>query len=126
MAIPLDPPIFGTWTEEDFPQAVEIDGMTFVRAIRRQPYKGVVAQYRQDVARDSLHLMVLEDRNWLIDHADSYNPDLGHPVRHFLFDHPSATPVILCGSGLVAMGIAIRRGMTDAKEGGPIVRKSPT
>jgi len=118
MAFPIEPPEFGLWTERDFPQAVEIGGLTFARAIRRQPYKGVIAQYRQTVPRDSLHLMVLEDGNWVIDHADEYNPDMGHPVRHFIFDHPSAKPLILCGGGLIGLALAVKRGHTEVKKAG--------
>jgi len=118
MAIPMEP-IYGKWDWQDYPQAVTIDGLTFARAVRRQPYKGVIAQYRQAVPRDSLHLLVLEDGNWLIDHADEYNPDMGYPVRHFLIDHPAGKALILTGSGIIAMGLAVCKGYThrDQKPG---------
>lgn len=115
MAIPMEP-TFGKWEWQDYPQAVTIDGLTFARAIRRQPYKGVIAQYRQAVSRDSLHLLVLEDGNWLIDHADEYNPDMGYPVRHFLLDHPAGKALILTGSGIIAMGLAVCKGYTHRNQ----------
>jgi hypothetical protein len=119
----LETPIYGEWLywvntgegiEPDFPDAVEIDGVLFTRAERKQPYAGVLEQYREAVPRNSMHLMVLDDGYWIVEHVDEYNPDMGHPVRHFIKDHPFGKLLIFTGGGLIMTGIAVKRGMTDA------------
>lgn len=105
---PLEPPIEGVWPFPDFPEAVEIEDDTFVKTKREQPYEGVVAQYRQNVARDSGHLLVRSDGTYIIDHVDEYNPDMGHPVKHFLVDHPKGIATAIIGAGaLGVMGSAV-------------------
>jgi hypothetical protein len=112
----LEPPDHGPWVFTDFPEVVEINGLEFIKAERKQPYAGVIEQYRQATSRESAHMMVLEDGNWIIDHVDEYNPDLGHPVRHFLVDHPIGRGLICSAGGIVMLGIAVLRGRNDAKQ----------
>ena len=110
---PLNPPIYGDWSiASGFPDVIEIDGKKFHKAIRTQPYEGCIEQYREAVPKESMHLLVLDDGHWLIDHVDDYNPDMGHPVRHFFKDHPIGRVLVFTGAGLIGMGIAIKRGIT--------------
>lgn len=103
---PIDPPVVETWPYPagDFPDVIEVDGVTFYRAVRQQPYEGVIAQYRENVPRKSTHLLVMNDGTYIIDHVDEYNPDMGHPVRHFIIDHPAGKSLLVAGVG--ALGIA--------------------
>lgn len=112
---PLEEPLHGEWPFADYPDMVEIDGTLYVKAIRTQPYSGVVAQYREPVARDSAHLLVLEDGNWIVDHIDGYNPDMGRPVRHFFRDHPAGRLLVMTGTGIGMLAIAITRGKRENK-----------
>lgn len=116
---PVEPAERGLWPYSDFPDAVEIDGNVFVKAIRKQPYAGVIEQYRQETPEDSAHLMVLESGIWVIDHVDEYNPDLGHPVKHFMVDHPIGRVLTYTAGGVVAMGLAIIAGKRSEKRGKP-------
>lgn len=108
--LPLEVPEYGPWPLEGFPDALELGGVFYHRAIRKQWYRGVLEQYREAVPRDSAHLLVLDDGNWIVDHLDSYNPDMGYPVRHFLKDHPIGRGLIFTGTGLGMLAIAIQRG----------------
>ena len=45
--------------------------------------RGAVAQYRQSVPTDSLHLYVWTDGTWSIGHVDAFNPD-SRPLAHFV------------------------------------------
>lgn len=113
----LDTPESGVWPfGNDFPDAIEVDGMTFERAIRKQPYSGVVEQYRQTNDKDSAHLMVLENGVWQIDHIDEYNPDMGHPVKHFLIDHPFGKALVYSASGIFSLGLAVIVGKNNARK----------
>jgi len=114
--VPLEAPLYGDWSLPSFPNEIEIDGKVFHKAIRKQPYVGVIEQYREAVPRDSMHLVVLEDGQWMIDHVDAYNPDMGYPFRHFMIDHPIGKVFLFTGAGLISMGIAVKRGMTSKKE----------
>lgn len=102
---PIEPAITGPWLLEpgDFPEVIEIEGQAFTRAIRKQPYEGVIEQYRAAVPRDSAHLLVLEDGSYLIDHVDEYNPDMGAPLRHWVVDHPRGKATIVAGLGVVGL-----------------------
>lgn len=51
------------------------------------PYRGVVSQFREKRQRQSTHVLVYRD-GVVETHVDSYNPDMGHPIRHFIFDTP--------------------------------------
>lgn len=63
---------------------------TFRRSKLTEHKPSIVAQYREHRERDSMHLHVLADGTWRIDHTDDFNPDVGpwSAVRHFLADHP--------------------------------------
>lgn len=102
----VEPPIIERWElpEGEFPDSIEIEGKTFHRAIRKQPYEGVIEQYREAVPRESMHLLITSDGNWVIDHVDEYNPDLGFPLRHFIVDHPRGGSLVVAGLG--ALGVA--------------------
>jgi len=114
----IEPPVSDTWMfGQDFPDHFEIDGHTFHRAIRTQPYEGVLAQYREAVPRDSMHLLVMGD-TYVIDHVDSYNPDMGFPVRHFLIDHPAGKPLLIAGVGILGVAGAAVFGKMEADQRG--------
>jgi hypothetical protein len=116
---PLDPPLSDTWMfGNDFPDTFEIEGHTFHRAIRQQPYEGVICQYREAVPRDSMHLLVMNDGSYVIDHVDHYNPDMGAPVRHFLIDHPAGKPLLVAGVGILGVAGAAIFGKLEADQRG--------
>lgn len=100
---PVKPPITDVWEFDEPPEAVEIDGKVFHRAIRAQPYEGVILQYREAVPRNSAHLLVKQDGYWIIDHVDEYNPDMGHPLRHFVVDHPKGQGTLVAGAGVIGL-----------------------
>lgn len=119
---PVDPPIVGPWPFDGFPEAVEIDGIRFFKTARKQTYEDCVEQYRQDSKRDSMHLLVMNDGSFLIDHVDEFNPDQGYPVRHFLVDHPKGVATAVMGAGaLGVIGSAI--GAAVEKQRGSIEKK---
>lgn len=62
----------------------------FRRARLSERRNGAIGQYREHRSRDSMHLHVLADRTWRIDHTDDFNPDAGpwSAFRHLLADHP--------------------------------------
>jgi hypothetical protein len=62
-------------------------GRRFAPARWSFPYRGVVAQYREVTRRSSMHVLVRRDGS-TEHHVDKFNPDLGHPIRHFLIDTP--------------------------------------
>lgn len=118
----LDPPIGGVWPFDDLPEAVEIDGQTFYRAIRKQPYEGVIEQYREALSRDAAHMFVKDDGSFIVHHIDEYNPDMGYPVRHFLIDHPVGRLLVLTGTGIITMGIAVARGVRESRQERGIIK----
>ena len=109
MATFLKQPLRGWWGLSTFPEVIELDGVRFRRAIWRQTYPGVVAQYREDKSGSSRHLMVNADGTWSIDHVDAVNPDHGpvDAVLHFLIDHPVGNLAAL-GLGIMAIGSALK------------------
>lgn len=112
----IEPPIQEVWTLGDhFPESIEIEGTTFMRALRAQPYEGVIAQYREGVPRNSMHLLVMNDGSWVIDHVDEYNPDMGYPIRHFIVDHPAGKSLLVAGVGLVGVAGAVIAGAMQNK-----------
>lgn len=117
--LPVDPPIIERWElpEGEFPDTIVIEGESFARAIRTQPYDGVIAQYRAMVPRNSAHLFVLNDGRWMIDHIDEYNPDMGYPLRHFIVDHPKGKGFLVAGAGLIGLAGAALYG--ESKKGNP-------
>jgi hypothetical protein len=100
----LDPPVTGFWNLNGFPEVVFIRNRRFRRALLKQDYPRVVAQYREDVERKSRHLKVYESGVWAIDHVDDDNPDRGRALPHFFNDHPLGPIVAL---GLLVGGIAL-------------------
>lgn len=96
MTTRIDPPIVGRWPGGS-PELVELCGIRFRRARRwTQSYRGCVAQYREDVPRNSAHLLVLGDGTFRIDHRDAFNPDAS-PVSHFIADHPLGRAAMALG-----------------------------
>lgn len=109
MAKYLNPPRTGWWPYTGYPEAVRIDGRVFRKAVLKQPYDGVVEQYREDVEKDSRHLKVYGNGTWSIDHIDEDNPDKGRAAQHFFNDHPLGALVML---GLfIAGGVVVVRAM---------------
>jgi hypothetical protein len=83
----LADPLRGTWSFPDFPDSVVLNGRTFKRSTKwAAPYHLVVAQYREDVDHNSLHLMVKADGTWSIDHTDDANPERGLVLEHTFRD----------------------------------------
>ena len=83
----LEQPLRGKWPLKDFPDRVVILGRVFKRSKTwAAPYHLVVAQYREDVDRDSMHLMVKADGSWLIEHTDDANPERGLVLEHTFRD----------------------------------------
>src|SRR5579863_3720892 len=88
--IPVDPPLRGRWTLGSFPQRVELRGRVFSAARFQFPRPGVVAQYREERERDSMHLLVHDDGTYEVSHADEANPDCGLVGEHVASDLPWA------------------------------------
>lgn len=107
---PLEPPYQGDWELTEFPDAIDVDGVIFARAVRKQPYPGVIEQYREAVERDSMHMLVFQDGSYLVDHVDQYNPDMGAPARHFLTDHTVGRFITCTLGGFFALGTAMAIG----------------
>lgn len=98
----------GAWTFGT-PERVTISGRSFRRARWRAYRVGVVDQYREEVPAGSLHLLVLADGSYRIDHRDDFNPDGadGSPLRHLVSDFiPSRAGIMVLG-GLVVAGVAL-------------------
>lgn len=105
------------WNLPNFPDRVRVDGRIFKRAGWKQPYPGVIAQYRADQPFNSEHLFVYSDRTFAIDHVDRFNPDHGYPIEHFLVDHPVGQVVLggaIVGTIFCVLGAAIDA-VTDEK-----------
>lgn len=83
----LAQPLRGRWTFNGFPDVVALNGRTFKRSLKwAAPRHLVVAQYREDVDHDSMHLMVMADGNWIIEHTDDANPERGLVLEHTFRD----------------------------------------
>lgn len=103
-------PSHGWWTLPGFPEFVSVRGRRFRKARWKQEYPGVVEQYREVAAQNSMHLKVSVDGRWIIDHIDEDNPDLCREVPHFFNDHPvgkvlkfaGAVAALAAGACLVA------------------------
>lgn len=107
---PLPEKLAGDWPFSDYPERVDLLGKSFTRSRKWAfPYAGVVAQYREDVDRHSMHLMVLADGSFEVDHVDDANPERGHVLEHALKDVSNTTGgalVILAGGAAVVAGIS--------------------
>lgn len=83
----LPEPLRGPWLYADFPEHVQLHGRSFTRSTTwAAPMPHVVAQYREDVDRGSMHLYVRDDRTWEIDHVDEANPERGLVLEHTFKD----------------------------------------
>lgn len=110
----LAQPLRGTWAFNGFPDTVLINGRTFKRSTKwAAPYHLVVAQYREDVDHDSMHLMVKADGTWIIEHTDDANPERGLVLEHTLRD-VIQTPVgaVLFTVALVGVTAAVSYALT--------------
>jgi hypothetical protein len=76
------------WPALGFPPSLILEGARFVRS-PGLPRRGVVAQYREDVPRQSRHVLVTEDAAgrlvYRVDHVDAHNPHY-RPVAHLARD----------------------------------------
>lgn len=90
-------PVVGRWTLPGFPPVVIVRGHRFVRVLLALPQRGVVAHYRQDVARMSAHLVVTTSGDWRIDHLDCRNPTFGPfaALDHIARDVVAGGPVTI-------------------------------
>lgn len=83
----LAQPLRGKWTLQGYPETVTMLGRTFKRSTKwAAPYRMVVAQYREDVDRDSMHLIVNANGTWIIEHTDDANPERGLVLEHTFRD----------------------------------------
>lgn len=85
-AYPVVPLLRGRWPYKNFPAIVTVGSRPFKKAMWQWPRPDVIAQYREDVERDSHHLFVMHDGTYVIDHVDESNPDKGHFLEHVLND----------------------------------------
>lgn len=115
---PISPALTGWWTPNGFPEEVFISvGYTdrkFKRARWKQAYAGVVAQYREDVPRNSMHLFVRADGTFEINHLDADNPDHGRVVEHLMND--TAAGPIVASAALLGGIVLFARALTSATE----------
>lgn len=100
------------WPYNDFPHSVVLDGIEYLRAEWACDicYADVIAQYRENRPYNSGHLFVYDDKSWIVDHIDKYNPDRGHVFQHGLVDvFPKVAAPLLLIVGVVALGVTISR-----------------
>lgn len=103
----LAQPLRGTWTFVGFPDRVTLLGRVFRRSKTwAAPYHLVVAQYREDVDRHSMHLMVKADGSWIVEHTDDANPERGLVLEH-TFRDVIQTPVGAVLFSVAVIGIAV-------------------
>lgn len=78
----------GTWPFEGYPPSVILGGKRFERSLGRAHFPDTRAHYRQDIPRNSEHLYVLGSGQYVVHHADAYNPHAGvtSAVKHELYD----------------------------------------
>lgn len=107
--LPIEPPLTGTWPYDGFPGQVELEGTTFNLATWAWPlYSGVVAQYREAVPTNAMHLLVYRNGMFEITHIDEINPDLGNPLAHAAVDAPLATTIAM---GAIGFGLGLVGGL---------------
>jgi len=105
--IPIKPAITGEWRLPGYPDAVVLQGRRFRRSTEWVwPYRGVAAQYREEVDRNAMHLLVHTDGSFSIDHMDEANPDRGLVLEHAIKD-VAKTPVGLLVLTAGAAGLSI-------------------
>ena len=110
---PFDRFIWGDWNLIGFPESILVYGpwdgaRRFKRARWQKPEEGVIEQYREDVETRSMHLKVLVDGSFVIDHCDSFNPDTGavNAIAHVMEDTPVGDftkGAVVVGSVLLAL-----------------------
>lgn len=111
--IPLSPAIHGQWPAQGFPERVQLLGREFTRSKSWSfPYPGVVAQYREAVDHNSMHLRVFDDGHYDVTHLDEANPERGLVLEHALRD-VSGTFVggLLLTAAGTALAIALARAL---------------
>lgn len=116
--IPVIPAITGTWPLGFFPDEVQIAGSVFQRATWASPFEGAVAQYREVVEYDAMHLLIYRNGTFVIDHLDEANPDQGHVLEHAVLDKPLMTTLAcgLAGFGLGLVGGLLLMGQSYGQE----------
>ena len=90
----FDPPYGGDWPYHDyqgklaFPRRADIAGIDFRRTWLALPRSNTRAHYRENVAEGALHLRVLWDGTYSIDHEECFNPSFGpkEAVLHVVHD----------------------------------------
>jgi hypothetical protein len=98
----LSTPLRGAWPFADYPEHVQIIGRNFRRSDTwAMPMPHVAKQYREDVDRQSMHLEVLDDGTWEINHIDEANPERGLVLEHTVKD-VIQTP---WGAALLTVGV---------------------
>lgn len=106
----LAQPLRGQWTLSGYPPSVTLLGRVFKRSTKwAAPYHLVVAQYREDVDRNSMHLMVYADGHWVIEHTDDANPERGLVLEHTFRDviqTPAGAAVFTLAVVLVSAGLS--------------------
>jgi hypothetical protein len=99
----------GAWPFTGTPDQVQVSGRTFQLATWRFFRSGVTAQYRETVPTSSLHILLLDDGSYVVDHQDDFNPDgpQGSPLQHLVKDFiPSRMGFFVIG-GLALAGLAL-------------------
>lgn len=98
----LPEPLRGAWPFADFPEHVNLAGRSFTRSDTwAAPLPHVRKQYREDVDRQSMHLEVLDNGTWEINHVDAANPERGLVLEHAVRD-VIHTPL---GAALLTLGV---------------------
>lgn len=116
----LPEPLRGPWPVRsesgalNFPPRITIGPRSFTRSTKwAASYPGVVAQYREDLDRNAMHLMVHDDGTWSIDHVDEANPERGLVLEHAYRDviHTWWGALLLTG-GVVAVSAGVSFALT--------------
>jgi hypothetical protein len=97
----VQPPLIGQWPWSSFPQIISFAGNLYQLARWAWPYEGVSAQYRQVVARNALHMLVYKTGQYIVSHADEYNPDMGFVAEHAAADIPLVKCVLFGALGFL-------------------------
>jgi hypothetical protein len=97
------------WPYSGTPDQVQLAGRRFQLATFRFYRSGVTAQYREAVPTSSLHLLVLDDGTYLVDHQDDFNPDgpQGSPLQHLVKDFIPSRAGFFVLAGLALAGLAL-------------------
>lgn len=107
--VDLAQPLRGQWTFDGFPPEVTMLGRVFKHSKWAAPMRMVVAQYREDVPHNSMHLLVKADGTWIIEHTDDANPDRGLVLEHAFRDviqTPVGAIALVAGVVLLSAGVS--------------------